>query len=654
MTHHQPVAAAVGSQLESIKAIRAKSPPPTDLETLFQRELAEKIKKRCQESQQRQLESCTSSSSPLSRSLQSALPPIPKAISSPVVAVAATAADAVAAEFENPLYQTLDECFSGSVSPPTPPPLPKQPQRLTEDDEEEEEATYAVIDERDASHYQTVVSGVLVAAKEEAEERVYAQVAGDVIQDYDEAKLDIGSDSDAIYENLEEFQEREQTYANIRPPPDCSHLSLSAKVLTALVLDVNAATAAASSSSSSSSTSRSSNSSSSGNSSSSPQQLSSSPEQLSPTDSLANVSVGSVRSIGSPDSGVFGLLKPAHFSSSPAKSSSGNEPFVIKVKLDQTSQQDLLDQTLKQFERLEELSSGIFESSLKQTSSNSSQMDNDPGVLLTRSQEKVSAPEVKPVLLPATTDDKMVPISEIPIKRILDLAGCIVPSEASSGSDEEDGHAPPGMPMSPPPSEAFRFHETGNEDGVFQASLVSVDSQASSSITSTSLKEGDSDLDSLTKDRFIRSPEPANNLGAKIVEDQVKRMKERDRVRNEKLGLENVGESFDNLKNKRYDVIDEMTPKTTKRKDWLSPSPEPNSNQLEPPPLDGSRRLSCKSRSLTLRWFRNQSQLYKNNGIHYAHLQGRRRKTTTTRKNRNRFSTPSGPVSFFIGLVSVI
>ena len=587
---HQPQVTSSNILLEPIKALRTKSPLPADLETLFQRELAEKIKKRCQD---RQLDSNSCSSSPISRSLQSALPPIPKAISNPAVVVVAPAAttDAVAAEFENPLYQTLDECFSGSPSPPTPPPLPTR----SADDSEEH---YAVIDEREAPHYKTVVSGALVYAdvqqrrgdgkveeeEEEEEERVYAQVADDVIADYDTAKLDIGSDSDAIYENLEEFQDRQQTYANVRPPPDCSHLSLSAKVLTALVLDVNAAAAAASSAS------RSCNSSSSGNSSSSPQQSTSSPEQLSPTDSLANVSVGSVRSIGTPDSGIFGLLKPANFSSSPPSNT-----FVSKVKPEQQSfQQDLLDQTLKQFERLEELSSGIFES-------NNRMDDENSGVLLTRSHEEdEKAGEVKPVLLPG------VPISEIPIRKILDLVGSIEPSEMSSGSDEEEGRAPPRMPMSPPPSDSYRNYE----DGVFQASLVSVDSQGSSSLTSSSIKEGDSDLDSLTKDRFVRSPEPGSNLGAKIVEDEVKRMQQRDRARNEKLGLEDVGESFDKLKIQRYNVIDEMTPKTTKRKDWLSPLPEPT-NQLEPPPLDGNRRPSGKS-TLTLRWFRK----WNHNGIH--------------------------------------
>ena len=120
---HQPQVTSSNILLEPIKALRTKSPLPADLETLFQRELAEKIKKRCQD---RQLDSNSCSSSPISRSLQSALPPIPKAISNPAVVVVAPAAttDAVAAEFENPLYQTLDECFSGSPSPPTPPPLP--------------------------------------------------------------------------------------------------------------------------------------------------------------------------------------------------------------------------------------------------------------------------------------------------------------------------------------------------------------------------------------------------------------------------------------------------------------------------------------------------------------------------------------------------
>jgi hypothetical protein len=241
--HPIAATASAANQLEPIKLIRAKSPPPTDLETLFQRELAAKIKKRCQETQQRQLESSSPSSPPvstggsstISRSQSSALPPIPKTNDEPVIIVSP---DVVVAEFENPLYQTLDECYSGSptlLPPPPPPPLP--PTSQTDNDEE---ATYAVIEERNAPHYQTVVSGALVTHKEEEEEeRVYAIVAEGIAEDkiYDtvQTSAEITVDSDAIYENLEEFQDREQseqTYANIRPPPDCSQLSDSTNVLT--------------------------------------------------------------------------------------------------------------------------------------------------------------------------------------------------------------------------------------------------------------------------------------------------------------------------------------------------------------------------------------------------------------------------------------
>lgn len=590
-----PVAPAVAggaNQLEPIKLIRAKSPPPTDLETLFQRELAAKIKKRCQETQLRQLESSSAPTSAgpssISRSQSSALPPIPKTNVEPVAAVSS---DAVAAEFENPLYQTLDECYSGSpalLPPPPPPPLPPTPAA-----DNDEDATYAVIEERNLPHYQTVVSGALVTDNDE-EERVYAVVADGLAEDkiYDtvqQSAVEAGADSDAIYENLEEFQDREQgdqTYANIRPPPDCSPLPHSTNVLTALILDVEAASVAASASS----ISRSSNGSSSGNSSSSPQQSSSSSSvQLSPTDSLANVSVGSVRSISSPDSGVFGLLQPAHFSS-------GSSTSTINAKQEAlpTAQHNFLDQTLKQFERLEQLSSGIFENSQKQ----SRKMEDDS--LSTKTEEKVAVPEQieNPVLLPAVmADDKILPISEMPIETLLDLVGAVEPSEENrpeSDEEQERVDPPPQMPMSPPPGESIHTYDPGNEDGLFQASLVSVNSQASSSI-----KESDSsDMESLSKELFfVRSPEPKINLGAQIVEDQVKRTLERDRVRNEKLGLDDVGESFDRLSSKRYDVISEMIPKTTKRKDWLPPTntdQDGSSDQSNIQPLGGSRRQSGK------------------------------------------------------------
>lgn len=602
----QPVHAATAAetssvnQLEPIKLIRAKSPPLTDFETLFQRELAAKIKKRCQDTQQRQLENSSSvpvGASTIIRSQSSALPPIPKVIDDPVNAVVA---DVVVAEFENPLYQTLDECYSGSptlLPPPPPPPLP-----LALQSENDEEATYAVIEERNPSHYQTVVSETSAShngeelriyaqvSHNDEEERVYAQVAEGVIEDklYDTVQQseEIGADPNAIYENLEELQEREQTYANICSPSDCNQLSHPANVLTALMLDVEATSGITLASS----ISRSSNGSSSGNSSSSPQQSTSSPEQLSPTDSLANSSMGSVRNIGTPDSGVFGLLQPAHFSSdlSPLTDTLNNNE---KMELVSNNQQDFMDQTLKQFERLEQLSSGIFESSQKQ----SNKMEDD--MLSNRMEEKVALEKTtQPVMLAVMmADDKIMPISEIPIETLLNLVGSVEPSEANRPeseweSEEERVVLPPQMPMSPPPGEPFRTYDPANEDGLFQASLVSINSQASSS----SMKESDvSDMESFTKET-VRSPEPKANLGAQIVEDDVKRMQERDRARNEKLGLDNVGESFERLSSNRYNVISEMTPKTTKRKNWLSSTTDASADQLEHPPLDGSRRQSGK------------------------------------------------------------
>ena len=551
---HQTLKPSVSNKLELIKAIRTKSPPPPDLETLFQRELAAKIRKRCLDSLQREQEESSPavSNPPSTRSTQSALPPIPKAVVNTVVDTSHPI-DSSLGEFDNPLYQTLDECYSEPTSPPPPPPLPL--------DASNSEAGYAVIDEPNSlAHYQTIISGAAVDQAEE-EERVYAQVADDLTEERiydiaDKSLTDTASLGDVIYENLEEF--KEQTYANV-----LEDSSRSKNVLTALVLDVDAAVA-------SSSNSRSSNCSSSGNS-SSPQQSSSSPEQLSPTDSLANVSVGSVRSVGTPDSGVFGLLKPADYS----------DTSMIEEKNNSSDQADLLDRTLKQFEQLEQMS--MFNSSPKQSKTDM----NDSGVVLTQPEEKVSGSEelVSPVVLEAKAEDKMVPISEIPISQLLEMAGTVVPSDVNATNLDENEDVneqePPRMPMSPPPL------NSAQEDDLYLASLVSVDSQGSSMTTSSA------SADSI---RSVRSPEPKMNIGAKIVEDQVKKMQELEHARNEKLGLEDIGESYEKLNSSRYDVINEMTPKKAKRAVWLTSTAEEDSNQQEPSadlksqPLDGVSR----------------------------------------------------------------
>ena len=196
----------------------------------------------------------------------------------------------------------------------------------------------------------------------------------------------------------------------------------------------------------------------------------------------------------------------------------------------------------------------------------------------------------------------------IPIETLLDLAGPIEPSQVvlNDGDDEEeDSNPPPQMPMSPPPQFvqpkaaprssfiSYNNDHDGDDDeddqDLFQASFVSVDSQTSNASTTIEMNNNNNNSnngehDSSLSER-VMSPSDrgrqSSNLGAKIVEDEVKKQKEMDRVRIEKLGLEDVGESFEKLNMKRYDIINEMTPK--KRNLILN-----SSGAFSPPPVDES------------------------------------------------------------------
>ena len=564
-----------------------------DLESLFQQELAAKIKKRSQgQQQQKRLSVSTTSATSSTRSHQQSapLPPIPQETSLEEEAAAAEQAQQLDAqiaqannyctdEYDNPLYQTLEDCLSGGHHH-------QQPLSGNDDDYDAED-NYASVaynrkEEEESSHYQTLPSLAIVADSnvKSSSERVYAQV--DTLEDqkfyancqelvhhvvqFHNLNQEEEEEGNSIYENVEiesspssllvhsiNANQLDQTYANVEITPEIittpssssSESENGSNVLIALVLDVDSAATAASTNRCSNSN----NSSSSGNSSTSPA-LTSSSEQLSPTDSLANGCAG--RSIaGSPDSGIFGLLKPANAS---ANANDGETKcdqstatsLIIEIKSmaqSESEQQMLIDQTLKQFEKLEE------------------ELGSNESVPL-----KMEMP--------------------IPIETLLDLAGPIEPSEVvidTKDGDDDGGEMesiPPQMPMSPPPlqpkvaprSSSLIQRDTGDEadsnqsrqdDGIdlFQASFVNVDSQASS-LTDTN------DDRPQHSGRFM-SPEPSNvsrshNLGAKIVEDELKKQKEKDRARNEKLGLEDVGDSFEKLSMTRYDIISEMTPKKYK------------------------------------------------------------------------------------------
>lgn len=493
--------------------VRAIKPlPQPDLETLFQQELAAKIKQRSLQQQKQHQDQ------QLGRIRKPTSPPIPQPQNNKTE------------EYDNPLYQTLTECLTGSSSVTAIEP------------EEEEEATYADID-----HLHQIESSKVYANTVEVNEL------------------------DAIYENVEEFQpeptyscvfqdqevqdkqeeeEEEQTYVNIIQTP--SQEEESSQVLTALILDVDSATSTTSTTNNRSSFS----SDFSGNSSSSPISSSGSPVQLSPTESLANVSIGSTRSSHSPDSGVFGLLKPAE----DRNNNSSITTLVIEIK-GTVEEEPSLDQTLKQFEQLEELSSSLV------------------------ANKKMEEP-----------------LEKIPINVLLDMAGPVQPSEENGTEIEESVPEAPRMPISPPPQVMPRSRAIPivdyqpEEEDLYSASLATVDSLASSSSLG----------DTNNNERSISSPEPRPNLGAKIVEDQVRKQQKKDLIRSQNLDLDpEIGESFDKLELKRQDLIDEMTPKRKNMmNNWVqSPTSEGPSTSgdmdhdthLLEIPLDGSRKASSKS-----------------------------------------------------------
>lgn len=520
-----PVDSAVANSTESLTTVppEAVIPTPTaraikplpqpDLETLFQQELAAKIKQRSlQQQKQHQHQD-----QQLGRIRKPTSPPIPQRQSNKTE------------EYDNPLYQTLTECLTGSSSVTAIEP------------EEEEEATYADID-----HHHQIESNKVYANTVEVNEL------------------------DAIYENVEEFQseptyscvfqdqevqdkevEEEQTYVNIVQTP--SQDEESSQVLTALILDVDSTASTTSTANNRSSFS----SDFSGNSSSSPISSSGSPLQLSPTESLANVSIGSNRSSQhSPDSGVFGLLKPA-------EDRNNNSPIttlVIEIK-GTVEEEPSLDQTFKQFEQLEELSSTLV------------------------------------------ANNKMEePLEKIPINVLLDMAGPVQPSEENGTEIDETVPEAPMMPISPPPQVAPRSRAIPIDDNkpededLYLASLATVDSLASSSSLG----------DSNNNERSISSPEPRPNLGAKIVEDQVRKQQKKDLIRSKNLDLDpEIGESFDKLELKRQDLIDEMTPKRKNMlNNWVqSPTSDGPSTSgdmdhdthLNEIPLDGSKKAPSKS-----------------------------------------------------------
>ena len=229
---------------------------------------------------------------------------------------------------------------------------------------------------------------------------------------------------DAIYENVEDLA----IYADLHPPlpvlPDTKHIENNS-VLQELILDVSNPQHSPSDPGTIQKVTPDGSSSgiSSGNSSSveSP--------QLSPSDSIERDS-GSARSVSrSPDSGIFGLLRPVL---TPLEAVVSEDPI-----------RKCIDQTLKQFEKLEEESSAL-------ASSVHPHSGIEPPV-------HCGVPESFSTM-PATNEDPHVEDSDINIE--LSLRADASSSTGSSSSDEEE----------------FVCKKPSGTDGIFAASLVAIDS----------------------------------------------------------------------------------------------------------------------------------------------------------------------------------
>lgn len=487
-------------RINSIKAPLTHLPP--NLETLFQQELAAKVKKRSlvvqQQQQQQQVKSVSKPKEEPPRAPE-------RKVASPVEPP----------EFANPLYQVLHDCLSGTI-PPAPPLPPDWYDRV------DDEATYADIDETDASHYKTVKSTALrtAPAKEEA---IYAQVGDRTKANKSSGKVTVEKEAEAIYENVEDLHEVEQTYANILPVVDSNSNS---KVLTALVLDVATAASRAVDLSSRSS----------GHSSDSPP--TSSPEQLSPTDSLANVSVGSVRSIGTPDSGVFGLLRPA---SEEAVRSADEKEDSQKPSQDKI---ELLSNTLQQFEKLEKLSSEF-----------------------TVPKQTVKIEKSVSFALEMSTDIEMETVDILSLSKKVEVKEIDLEKEDDYQEfSTELNHIGTVVKEEPKPAHSKSESCGDNKlNELFEAKLATCDADEKSE------QKGDRHSEEQRPASRVVSPEP-DNLGARIFEDVSRKRERLERERNQKLGLVEAGESLERLNLKRYDVIEQMTPKKPKKVDWLPSS----------------------------------------------------------------------------------
>ena len=254
--------------------------------------------------------------------------------------------------------------------------------------------------------------------------------------------------------------------------------------------------------------------------------------------------VGSTRSISrSPDSGVFiGLLRPATLTTD------GNQPLVIRIKEQPNLLKRRLNETIKQFEQLEKESSTLVSCNRR-----------------IRLNKKTGEME------------------EMPLEELLDRAQ-VEPSENQQVDDDElDGVAPPQMPSSAPPVAPQPKSRTlvppVVNDGIFQASVANVDSQPSS-VSTEEMNNNSLEL------RSMSPISPRGNMGAIIVEDKIKKQQLKDQIRSDKVGIENIGDSFEDIERERWDIIEQLTPKAKKTSSWLPASDDASTN-FPKQPIDG-------------------------------------------------------------------
>jgi len=397
--------------------------------------------------------------------------------------------------------------------------------------------TYAAIDESHP-HYQTITRGKPLSDHPDTE-RVYDNVCPDpedaIYANFNQTDHGpTGSSQDeeeGIYENVEELQ---QTYANIRSPAANTG---KRNVLTALILDVNSNNCRTIKSEGTPSSSSSGNSS-----------IPSASPQVSPSDSLTEghvQHVGSTRSISrSPDSGVFvGLLRPATLTTD------GNQPLVIRIKEQPNLLKRRLNETIKQFEQLEKESSTLVSCNRR-----------------LRLNRKTGEME------------------EMPLEELLDRAQ-VEPSENEQVDDDDlEGAPPPQMPNSPPPvapqPKSRTLVPSVVNDGIFQASVANVDSQPSS-VSTEEMNNNSLEF------RSMSPISPRGNMGAIIVEDKIKKQQLKDQIRSEKVGIENIGDSFEDIERERWDIIEQLTPKAKKTSSWLPASSDDSSTNFQKQPIDG-------------------------------------------------------------------